>query len=70
MQIQDLATDPDVVVADTSNFFSESSEETDVNILLILGQLDPTEIVDGQPRWTKEQIEVIGEARGLVANWR
>lgn len=50
--------------------FFEVDIDTLVQSLVILGQLDPLEIVDGQPRWTEAQIVLIGRAGQRLSEWQ
>lgn len=41
-------------------------EEMKANVLVILGQLDPTETVDGRARWTAAQSKIILKASDFL----
>jgi hypothetical protein len=72
LQIGDLATDPADIEQDVQSFFDDNGVEPLVETVLILGQLDPTEIDlgTGFPRWTPAQMHVITQARSKVEDWR
>lgn len=60
-------TDAEQIVVE---HFDQVGVEALVNVILTLGQLDPLELVDGQPRWSDEQrIEII-KANEIVTEWR
>ena len=65
-----LPTDPADIEQDSSDFF-EQDIETAVEAVLVLGQLDPTEIdlTTGLPRWTEKQMLLISKAKSLLGNW-
>ena len=50
--------------------FFEVDIDTLVQSLVVLGQLDPLEIVEGQPRWTEPQIVLIGRANQVLGEWQ
>lgn len=66
-----LPTDPADVEQDAQAFFDRDID-TLVQSMIILGQLDPTEInlQTGLPRWTPEQMKVISGARSQLATWQ
>lgn len=70
LELSDLPVHEDDALQDTRDFvdalFSSGNE---ASIVLILGQLDPLEMKDGQPRWTAEQITAIEEARDQLKSW-
>lgn len=39
------------------------------DIVMVLGQLDPFEMVDGDPRWTADQISAIEKSRDVLKTW-
>ena len=68
-QIQDLPVDPSKVDEDAIDFFENGAADIEANAVLVLAQLDPLELVDGQPRWTNEQRDLILNASTLVSDW-
>ena len=67
----DLAADSADVEQDAQDFFSLDLDDS-VTAVLILGQLDPTEIdyAKSEPRWNDSQRDLILKAGGILAAWR
>jgi hypothetical protein len=67
----DLTADPADYEQDAETFFAGDIEDL-VDTVLILGQLDPTEIDlrTGQPRWTENQRKVIVKAVTKLPEWQ
>lgn len=72
LHIGDLATDPADVEQDAADFFDNEGTEQLAEVILILGQLDPTEVHlgTGHPRWTPAQMAIITKAQGKLNDWR
>ena len=68
IQPENLPVDPADLEQDAGDFF-EVDIDTCVQSLVILGQLDPTEIdlKTGLPRWTPEQMTVIVKANDWLS---
>lgn len=72
LQIIDLAASEDTIRDSATGWFESIADSTDdsaENIVLILAQLDPMELVDGQPRWSGAQIMEIEKAKAFLAEW-
>lgn len=67
LKIDDFPTDPGQMESDVLATFEDT--EPLINAAIILGQLDPTEVVDGQARWTSEQQKVIAGCQELIKDW-
>lgn len=68
----DLPTDAIVLEQDAQSFLDQfEAPEEFVDVIIILGQLDPIEINlrNGFPRWTEAQRELIIKANDLVREW-
>lgn len=72
LQLGDLAASEETI-RDSATAWAESvldsADDAAENIVLILAQLDPMEKVDGQPRWSGEQILEIEKARTFLSEW-
>ena len=67
LKIDDLPTGPEDMEQDAENFFVDVESMT--NAILVLGQLDPIEVVENQPRWTPEQQKIIVNAQETLKSW-
>lgn len=70
LHIDDLPVLDSDAEQDASDFANDLDIEECVNVMLVLGQLDATEVVNGEPRWTDEQRELIAKASAKVQAWR
>lgn len=72
LQVTDLAASEDTISESAVVFVEtalEGGDDEAQNIVLILGQLDPMEKVDGQPRWSAQQILLMEKAREHLSEW-
>lgn len=77
LKIEDLDRDAVDVEQDANDqFFGRWSGDDNgenaayVDIILILGQLDQNEVVQGEPRWTADQMLVIERAKEMLSDWQ
>ena len=70
LHIDDLPTDPTDIESSATDFVNELGVEQAADVIMILGQLDPTEVKDGEPRWTAEQMQLIASAGRRVESWK
>lgn len=63
----DMPTSPEDIEQDAQEVFGDVAEMIDA--ILVIGQLNPLEIVNGQPRWNKEQQALIIKCTDQVGDW-
>jgi hypothetical protein len=65
----DLPVDEGDLEQDAEDLLCSEAQDF-TNAAVIVGQLDPLEVIDGQSRWTPEQIALISKANGFLRNWQ
>jgi len=68
---QDVPTDSSKMESDAEVILAENDVDL-INALLIIGQLDPTEVdlTNGKPRWNEDQRDLIVKAVETVNDWQ
>lgn len=76
LQIQDLPVDIADAEQDANDqFFGRWSGDDNgenaayVDIILMLSQLDPNQVEQGEARWSADQMLVIERAKEIVGSW-
>lgn len=65
----DLPTDPTDIEQDGVDFIDGLGVDEAADLIIVLGQLDPVEVANGQPRWTDEQRALIIRAKDKFNSW-